>query len=296
MGTFRQMEYLLAVVEEESFTRAAHRLSVSQATLSHQLKALEKAVGQPLVERLPGRVLPTQTGREYLPHAVAALRAADTARHAVKDGHGDEPVSLRLATLPSLASGILPGAIRTWRDIHPDAEVSVLELLDGDRLPLEMARGLADLAVGPVPDGWPGEVYPLYREELVLVLPVDDACSGEPGSALDLARLAERDWVLYSENNPLAPLVLQACASAGFTPRAAVSTHHPAAAVRLVAAGLGPALVPLASVSEDAAVTWRAPRPAVGRDLAAYTPGPAAPHVMAFVRALGGTRRADVER
>lgn len=87
------MEYLLAVVEEESFTRAAHRLSVSQATLSHQLKALEETVGQPLVERLPGRVLPTQMGREYLPHAITALRSAAAARRAVMTGHDGEPVS-----------------------------------------------------------------------------------------------------------------------------------------------------------------------------------------------------------
>ncbi|QDO44353.1 LysR family transcriptional regulator [Streptomyces sp. RLB3-17] len=289
MGTLRQMEYLLAVVEEESFTRAAHRLSVSQATLSHQLKALEEAVGQPLVERLPGRVLPTQMGREYLPHAITALRSAAAARRAIMTGHDGEPVSLRLAVLPSLASGVLPGAIRAWRDAHPDAEVSMLEFLDGDRLPREMLRGVADLAVGPVPDGWPGEVYPLYREELVVVLPADDVCADATGTPLDLALLADRDWVLHSESNPLASLVLRACARAGFTPRAAVSTHHPAAAVRLAAAGLGPALVPRASVSDDVAVTWRVPRPEVGCDLAAYTRGPAAPHVMAFVRALGGT-------
>lgn len=182
MGTLRQMEYLLAVVEEESFTRAAHRLSVSQATLSHQLKALEEAVGQPLVERLPGRVLPTQMGREYLPHAITALRSAAAARRAVMTGHDGEPVSLRLAVLPSLASGVLPGAIRAWRDAHPDAEVSMLEFLDGDRLPREMLRGVADLAVGPVPDGWPGEVYPLYREELVVVLPTDDVCADATGT------------------------------------------------------------------------------------------------------------------
>ncbi|MFF3147798.1 LysR family transcriptional regulator, partial [Streptomyces sp. NPDC057927] len=185
MGTLRQMEYLLAVVEEESFTRAAHRLSVSQATLSHQLKALEEAVGQPLVERLPGRVLPTQMGREYLPHAITALRSAAAARRAVMTGHDGEPVSLRLAVLPSLASGVLPGAIRAWRDAHPDAEVSMLEFLDGDRLPREMLRGVADLAVGPVPDGWPGEVYPLYREELVVVLPADDVCADATDTPLD---------------------------------------------------------------------------------------------------------------
>ena len=44
------MEYLLAVVEEGSFTRAARRLDVSQPALSHQIRALERTVGAPLLD------------------------------------------------------------------------------------------------------------------------------------------------------------------------------------------------------------------------------------------------------
>src|SRR3954463_12442978 len=67
--TLRQMEYLLAVVDEGSFPRAAERLFVSQPALSHQIKALEQSVGGDLLERQPHSVPLTPMGRAFLPPA-----------------------------------------------------------------------------------------------------------------------------------------------------------------------------------------------------------------------------------
>ena len=53
MATLRQLEYLVAIVEEGSFTRAAERLNVTQPGLSHQFQALEQEAGGLLLERLP---------------------------------------------------------------------------------------------------------------------------------------------------------------------------------------------------------------------------------------------------
>src|SRR3954451_15973878 len=101
-ASLRQMEYLLAVVEEGSFTRAAQRLSVSQPALSHQIRALERAVGHPLLERLPDAVRLTPMGRAYVPYAVAALHSADEARH-VGRPHGEQDhIGLRVAALYSI--------------------------------------------------------------------------------------------------------------------------------------------------------------------------------------------------
>ncbi|MCM3925654.1 LysR family transcriptional regulator, partial [Frankia sp. AiPs1] len=80
MTTLRQLEYLVRVVDEESFTRAAELLHVSQPALSHQVRALERAVGGALLERLPRAVRPTPMGRALLPHARAALAEAERAR------------------------------------------------------------------------------------------------------------------------------------------------------------------------------------------------------------------------
>src|SRR4051812_28204124 len=107
-ASLRQMEYLVAVIEEGSFTRAAQRLFVSQPALSHQVKALERSVGGPLLERTPHAVHLTPMGRAFLPHAVAAVRAADEAQRAAASVGQLEAGELRIATLHPLPLGRVP--------------------------------------------------------------------------------------------------------------------------------------------------------------------------------------------
>src|SRR4051794_41333826 len=108
--SLRQMEYFAAVVEEGSFTRAAERLFVTQPALSHQIKALEKSVGGALLERRPHAVYLTPMGRAFLPHATAAVRAADEAYRAASSVGQLEAGGLRPRGPPSLAPGGGPAA------------------------------------------------------------------------------------------------------------------------------------------------------------------------------------------
>ncbi|MCP9969357.1 LysR family transcriptional regulator [Actinomadura madurae] len=84
MLSLRQLQYLVTVVDEGSFTRAAEALHVTQPALSHQIRALERAAGAPLLERLPRAVGLTPAGRAMLPHARAALSDAERAESAVR--------------------------------------------------------------------------------------------------------------------------------------------------------------------------------------------------------------------
>jgi DNA-binding transcriptional LysR family regulator len=260
--SLRQFEYLMAVVEEGSFTLAARRLDVSQPALSHQVRALERSVGQPLLERATTGVHLTPMGRAFVPHAQSALRRAERARRSLRP----EVDELRIATLYSIAIGLLPPAIRAWRSRHPSGRVEVLEYANIEELAEQMRRGVADVAIGPRPAQWDGDVRVLGEEALVVVL---DAW---PSERIELRELADRPWVLYAYTNSLTPVVEQACAEAGFVPRPAVRTHHTATAVRLAAAGLGPALAPASMAAEavGGVVVW--PTPPVRRELCAFGP------------------------
>jgi LysR family transcriptional regulator, benzoate and cis,cis-muconate-responsive activator of ben and cat genes len=75
----RYLRYLLAVVDEGSFSRAAERLSVSQPAISRRIQMLEDELGFPLLERLPRKVVVTQQGQAMLPAFRDLVRAASEA-------------------------------------------------------------------------------------------------------------------------------------------------------------------------------------------------------------------------
>jgi DNA-binding transcriptional LysR family regulator len=280
------MEYLMTVAEEGSFTRAAERLFVSQPALSHQIKTLERSVGGELLERLPNAVQLTPMGRAFLPHATAAVLAAEEARHAARAVGELEAGQLRIGTLGSIALGVLPAAVRAWRLANPQVSFELREYLHIDELAEQMRLGAADVAVGPRPLGWDGPIRSLGQEDLVVVLAVDDPLVEAGRKRVALEQLADRPWTLYSSDNGLAPVVLDACAAAGFTPRPAVHTHHTATAVQLAAAGLGPALVPENVVDPGFTGALLRPDPPVRRELVAFSRANPPPLVAAFTDVL----------
>lgn len=75
--SIRALRYLIALAECLSFTRAAERCSVTQSTLSIQLRKLEEYLGVRLFERNRAHVALTEDGRKVLRFARVAVRAAD---------------------------------------------------------------------------------------------------------------------------------------------------------------------------------------------------------------------------
>jgi DNA-binding transcriptional LysR family regulator len=232
-----------------------------------------------------------------LPHARAALADAERARCAARQAAGLEVGELQIATLYSITLGVLPAALRRWRQTHPEVGIRLFEHRHTDELIEAMNAGEADLAVGPEPSDWSGVIRTLGTEELVVVVASDDPAA--TGDTIKLEDLADRAWVHYAPGHGLADVLDHACAQAGFEPRIAVRTEQTAAAPALAAAGLGPALVP------DNILDGNQPTgshvlhldPPVRRTLTAYTRGESDPLAAAFIDGLvwgdeaAGTRR-----
>ena len=265
----RQLQYLVAIADAGSFTRAAERLLVAQPSLSQQIKSLEQELGGQLLERLPNGVRLTSAGKAFMPDARLAVTHAAHAARSARSVFCLESGELEVATVTSVAFGVLPPAFERWRARYPATTLVLREYQHRRALEDAVRAGAGDIAVGPRPAQWTGPVVGLGWEEFVAVLPRSDPLA-DRRRAVALEELADRDWVLFGPEHGLNELVLEVCAHAGFVPRRTVQTGQVVAAAHLAAAGFGVVLVPSNIVPHELNASVRRLKSPVVRQLAAF--------------------------
>ena len=275
----RQLQYLVAVADEASFTKAAARARVAQPGVSAQIRRLEQELGQVLLDRSGGTVRVTAAGAAVLPYARAAL-AAVAAVHETADalaGLSRGQVTVGIVGAISSPGLDLPGLLAGFHHHHPGIDITLTEAGSGTLIS-ELQAGRLDvalIAVGPaLPPDLAAEV--VVDEPLVIAVSHSDALARR--RAISLADLAGRELISLPPGTGLRAYLDDACARLGFQPRIAFEVGDPRLAAQLAARGLGAALLP-ESVTRDhpaqlcaiplarprlrgrIALTWRAGQP-----------------------------------
>lgn len=133
-----------------SFTRAAGELNVTQAAVSHQIKALETWLDVPLFKRLNRALLLTEPGQHYL-HAVRrALEALADATQQIVATSGGEP--LTISVMPSFGAKWLVSRLARFSRLYPDID---LRFSAEDKL-VDFARENVDIAIRFGRGDWAG--------------------------------------------------------------------------------------------------------------------------------------------
>lgn len=253
----RQLRYFTVLAAELSFTRAARKLHVSQPPLSFQIASLETELGARLFNRTSRSVVLSEEGKAFLPHAQAVLARLDEARSHVQRVAAGLQGRVQVGLAGSHFLGPFPKFIQQFRLQRPAVEVALKEMTPSDHLQA-LRDGRLDLCVSRNPVNAGGsDVYIsaalLWRDPVVVALPPGHRLAGRV--RLGLAELRGEDFVfLRMGSSPFATRVFEACVQAGFAPHITQQVVEIPAALNLVAAGLGVALVPasLALLRNDA--------------------------------------------
>ncbi|MDA5192692.1 transcriptional regulator GcvA [Govanella unica] len=134
-----------------SFTKAADHLHVTQAAISHQVKALEEWVGAPLFQRLNRGLSLTEAGRIYLPLLTEAFDMLADATALVMTGSAKRVLSI--STLDSFASMWLLPRLARFRERFPDIDVRIISV---DREKDSLMNGDVDVDLRYGDGNWPG--------------------------------------------------------------------------------------------------------------------------------------------
>ncbi len=245
----RHLAALEAVARAGSFGRAATELGYTQSAVSQQIAALERIVGEKLVERPggPRAISMTEAGTLLLRHAEAIVNRLDAARADMLALRAGETGALRVGTYQSIGARVLPEVMRRFRSDWPKIELGLSEPSTDPELYDAIESGKLDLAFcsAPLPDG-PFEILALMSDPYVLLLPAE-----HPATALASVSLADLgDLSLIGASTCSSGVeVEQLLRHSGHPVEYAFRSDDNGTIQGLVAAGFGAALVPLLAVS-----------------------------------------------
>lgn len=300
----RQLEYVIAVVDEGGFTRAARSVHVSQPALSQAVRSLERELGVELFNRSGRTVALTSAGEALLGPARQALRDARSAREAIDEVKGLTAGRLDLVCLATLAVDPVAGLVGAFRRRHPGVRVRIEEPGDAGAALTAVRDGSAEIAVTDLGDDLSGLLsIEMSTQEMVVLVP-DSLMDGLSSAAttsgsIDLAALADLPIVAPPPGTSVRRLLDETLAGIGRYPDVVVETAHRETIGPLVRAGAGAAVLPAgmepAAIGVDGSVRVLALDPPIRRRVGAvHRDAALSPAARSFLEVLHGSSATHV--
>lgn len=236
------LQLFVAVCEEGSIARAAARESLVASALSKRVTALEAEVGVPLLLRRRRGVEPTPAGETLLARAREVLGALDRVRAELGAFGQGVQGSVRVLASPSVLAEHLPEDIGRFLAHHPRLRVSLDERVSPE-IVRSLREGAADLGVLWDRADLAGlHLVPYRSDHLCIAM----APSHPLARRLALRYVDTLDQVTIgvAPGGLMDQMLRRQAALAGGTPAHRIQVSSMDAACRIVAAGLGLAVLP----------------------------------------------------
>lgn len=242
LPTFRQLQFLVALGETGSFSRAAEACHVTQPTLSAGIKELEDILGVSLAERESRGATLTHAGEIAAARASALLGDAHALVQSVTTAGALFSGPFHLGAIPTIAPFVLPQTVSLLTREYPDLKLYLTEDRTS-RLVDQLRARTVDAAFIALPWDAPGiETMTLFDDEFLLAAP-----SGHPlarKNGLSPEDLAGEDLLLLEDGHCLREHALSLCRLKAGTGREQVAATSLGTLVNMVAGGLGVSLIP----------------------------------------------------
>ena len=127
---FKNIKTFLKVAELRNFSKAAEKLGYSQSAVTIQIQQLERELGVQLFERIGKGAALTEEGQSFVFYANEILGAAEKAKESIRKGREgtelrDISGQLRIGSVESVATALLPGLLMRYHKLCPGVEILV---------------------------------------------------------------------------------------------------------------------------------------------------------------------------
>lgn len=255
---FQGMEYVYAVYQEKSFSKAAQKLFISQPSLSATVKRVEQKVGYPIFDRSTKPLSLTECGEKYISAVEKIMAVENEFVDFINDWGELKTGSLVLGGSSLFSSWILPQIMGAFSRKYPLVKIALVEentsglekLLQSGSVDLVMDNCLLDSSVFDRCE---------YREEhLLLAVPgifsINEKLQGYGISAEDIRKgiflnpevpgvpleyFEKEPFILLKPDNDTGKRAMNLCQDHGFTPNVVFELDQQQTAYNVTCSGLG---------------------------------------------------------
>lgn len=256
----RKPEYIIAIADEGSVTRAAERLFLTRPALSHYLLTLEESLGTPIFKRTRAGLVPTAAGEIYIRGARHVLDAARQTQKELDDLGGCAAGTLRIGITLGNGAVMFNRIFPKFHDQYPGFDVRLLET-NSHALEEALFAGEIDFAImGRSAEMADLEYISFCQTEIFLLLPKSHplaylaAPEGQPRTSLDIRLLRNDAFIMLHPQTVVGEISERYCRRHGFMPRRLLECSLSNMAYNMVRQGLGPAFVVGSQIVADDAL------------------------------------------
>ena len=255
--TERDLLFVKTIADEGSISRAAHKLYISQPSLSHCLQRIEDEVGAKLFIRGPTGLTITYVGERYYSVATEILHIYNDFQQEVGEMKNLRSGRITVGMTTYLATWLLPQVLPEFRRKYPNVSIELVEK-SSTELEKELAARRLDFAVmhsfanSSQQEKSTISFYPITRSPFILAAPTGTRLVSlarkdpeSPLPVLDLAHVKRCPFVLVNPGQRIRQISDHILWRAGITPEVVLTTASYETAHRLACQGLGLTFLPL---------------------------------------------------
>jgi len=169
--TLQQMEALISIIEERTFSGAARRMSLTQPSLTKHIKNVEGLLGARILNRQSRGITLTPEGKILYDYAKRILKLREEAKEKIQRVRQNETGNIFISASTIPATYILPRVLSDFRKARPDIRF-YMQNADSDEV-IEMITGNRGEVgfVGKDPRSSRLHAEALWKDRLVLAVP-----------------------------------------------------------------------------------------------------------------------------
>lgn len=207
--TITQLKYVLAVAENQNFTKAAQKTFVTQPTLSMQIQKLEDELDVQIFDRSKKPIELTDIGKKIVNQARNIVNEANRIADIVDQQKGYIGGEFKLGVIPTVMPTLLPMFLRNFINKYPKVKLSIEEL-PTETILERLQEGHLDAAIAATPLKHENiKERPLYYEPFMAYIPENHRLRGQ--EKIDVTDLDLGDMLLLEDGHCFRDGVINLC-------------------------------------------------------------------------------------